>query len=280
MRFTVFRFEGIRDYILTAVLLVIALLFMVSSHNGGLNNIRKISFVTFSYLEEPLANIRVYREALKTNDRLRRQNVLLMDELSRLRSVKTQNESLKRMLGFKDTTKLNLIPVKVIGKDLTGMNNMLTVDVGTVDSVSVGMPLITPEGLVGQIIATSRHYSEVMPFSNMMFRVSSQIQGKRAYGIVSWDGHSPQRLEMLFVPKTVRVDTGMVVETSGDGNEYPSNIPIGKVTGKHFEKGKETQIIYLKPFVSLSTLAEGFIVRFRPDSAVSRLQTKIQGLFQ
>lgn len=280
MRSTILQVQGIRDYILTAFLLVIALVLMVGTHKGGLQNIQKISIVTLSYMEEPLANIRVYRKALKTNENLRRQNVLLMDELSRLRSVKAQNEHLRKMLGFRDTTKLDLLPVIIVGKDLTGLNNTLTVNAGKDDSVEVGMPLITPEGLIGQVILTAGQFSLVMPYNNLMFRISAQIQKTRAYGIVSWSGSGNERLEMNYVPQTVKVDTGMVIVTSGYGNQYPPNIPIGKVTGKHIEQGKETQTIFLKPFVSLDKLAEGFIVKFRSDSTISRMKMQIQNQYQ
>ncbi len=280
MRSTILQVQEVRDFIITAILLVIALVLMVSTQKGGLQNMQKLSIVTLSYMEEPLANIRVYRKALKTNEDLRRQNVLLMDELSRLRSVKAQNENLRNMLGFRDTTKLDLLPVMIVGKDLTGINNTLSVDAGSSDSVVIGMPLITPEGLIGQVILTADQYSAVMPYNNLMFRVSAQIQNTRAYGIVSWDGSNNEKLEMNYVPQTIKVDTGMVVETSGYGNQYPPNIPIGKVVGKRIEQGRETQTIYIKPFVSLDKLSEGFIVRFRSDSTLSRLKMQIQNQYQ
>ena len=280
MRSSILQVQEIRDFIITAILLVIALVLMVGTQKGGLQNIQKLSIVTLSYIEEPLANIRVYRKALKTNENLRRQNILLMDELSRLRSVKNQNEHLQRMLGFRDTSKLDLLPVIIVGKDLTGINNTLTINAGKKDSVHIGMPLITPKGLVGQVILAAGHYSAVMPYNNLMFRVSAQIQNIKAYGIVSWGGNSDKSLEMNYVPQTIRVDTGMVVETSGYGNQYPPNIPIGVVTGKHVEKGRETQTLFLKPFVSLDKLAEGFIVKFKPDTTRSRLKMKIQSQYQ
>lgn len=280
MRSNILQVQEIRDYILTAILLIIALVLMVTTQKGGLQNIQKISIVTLSYMEEPLANIRVYRKALKTNENLRRQNILLMDELSRLRSVKAQNEHLRKMLGFRDTSRLDLLPVMIVGKDLTGINNSLTVNAGSKDSIRVGMPLITPEGLIGQVTLTAGHYSLVMPYNNLMFRVSAQIQNTRAYGIVSWSGRGNQKLEMNFVPQTAKVDTGTIIVTSGYGNQYPPNIPIGKVTGTQVEQGKETQTIFLKPFVSLNNLAEGFIVKFRSDSTISRMNKQIQSQYQ
>lgn len=276
MRLPVVQVQGVRDHILTAGLLILALVLLVSRFRGGLENLRAGAVTVQSYINEPLSSIRVYREALKTNEHLRRQNILLMDEISRLRSLQHENGILRRMIGFRDTTNLNLFPVTIVGKDLTGINNVLAVDAGTADSVAVGMPLVNSDGLIGRVTITSSHFSEVMPYLNRLFRVSADVQGTKAYGIVSWDGENINRLVLDYVPQTIAVDSGMVVETSGYSNQFPAHIPIGIITKTEPEKGKETQKIYLQPFVSLSQLAEGFIIRYRPDSALVNINRHYQ----
>ncbi len=278
MRFKSFTLQDTKDHILTAVFLVIALALMVSRNEGGIRMLRSISITVMSYIEEPLANVRVYRQALKTNEELRRQNILLMDEVSRLRSMRRQNENLKKMLGYRDTTKLDLLPVMVVSKDLTGINNILTIDAGKDDSLRVGMPLVTTEGLVGRIILTSAHYSEVMPFYNRLFRISARVQANGAYGIVTWNGDSHQ-LNLNFVPQTIRIDSGMTVETSGYGDWCPPDIPIGYVVHTQPEEGRQIQQISLKPFVSLSTLSEAFVIRFMPDTTVVRIKKAAGGQY-
>ncbi len=76
-----------RDHFLTALILVLSLLLLTARHQDGIHKLRKVSITFFSYLEEPLSDFRSFREALKTNQYLRRQNVLLSDKLSRLRSA-------------------------------------------------------------------------------------------------------------------------------------------------------------------------------------------------
>jgi len=95
MRFRLPRISDAKDYILTALILASAISIMIARHDGGLQNIRKVSYTILSYLEQPLSTIRVYRQALNTNTYLQRQNVLLQDELSRLRSAEEQNRILR-----------------------------------------------------------------------------------------------------------------------------------------------------------------------------------------
>src|SRR5680860_1326228 len=103
------RISEAKDYILTALFLFFATALLICRNQGGIDNLRKVSITLFSYLEEPLSNIRIYRQALKTNTDLRKQNILLLDDLNRLRSAKQQNEALRNLLQFSRTS--NLTPV-------------------------------------------------------------------------------------------------------------------------------------------------------------------------
>ena len=273
------QIADVKDYIITAFILLLAIGMMVSRHDGGLQNLRKISVATLSYLEQPLSNIRVYRQAVSTNSYLHRQNILLQDELSRLRSVEQQNRILRSLLNLQQESSYPLVPVKIVAKDLISMNSSMTVSAGLSDGIEPGMPVINSDGLVGQIIISQNNFSQVLPYSNSMFRVSAQIEGTRAYGIVSWPDRGAKELVMLYVPETIPVEPGQVVQTSGFGNQYPAGIPIGVVTRIEPDDGVQTQTIYLEAFTDLYTIAEGFVVQFRPDTTIINLNAEQQELF-
>jgi len=273
------RLADAKDYIITALILLIATALMVSRHDGGLQNARKISVTVLSYLEQPLSNIRIYRQALTTNTYLQRQNILLQDELSRLRSADQQNQILQELLNLRDESEHSLIPVQIVAKDLRGLNNSLTVSAGTDDGIQQGMPLMNSDGLVGQVNFTAKNYSQVLPYSNSLFRVSARIQSSRAYGIVSWDGESENELILQYVPQTIPVNVGQIVETSGASNQYPAGIPIGEITAVEPGRGVETQTIYLRAFADLFTLSEAFVVAFEPDTTVNQLINQQEELF-
>ena len=279
MQFRVFKVENAKDYVITAIILVLAIAISISRNNDGLNVIRKVSITTVSFFEKPLSNIRVYRQALKYNKYLQQQNILLQDELSTLRSIKKENQELRKLLNYKNDSEFTLIPVRIIFKNLNGINNTFAIDAGTLKGIKIGMPLVTSDGLIGKIILTSNSYSQVMPYFNNLFRVSARIQETRSTGIVSWEKKNQTELVMDFVPKTVSIDSGFVIETSGFGNDLPGGIPIGRVTKTIEEKGKDTQRIYLSPFNSLSEVSEGFVIKFVPDSSLSPLSNKVNQLF-
>ncbi|HLR33345.1 MAG TPA: rod shape-determining protein MreC, partial [Fodinibius sp.] len=254
--------SDIKDHVITAVILITAVALMIGRHQGGLDHLRKMSVTLFSYLEEPFSSIRNYQQALKTNTYLREQNVLLLDELSRLRSADQENKRLRQLLEFSRESSLNLYPVQIIGKKLDPVSSSLTVDAGAKQGIESGMPLVGAEGLAGKIILTSQGYSQVMPFSNTLFKVSAKLQNSNAYGIVSWDDNSINELKLNHIPQTVDVDTGEVVVTSGYSNQFPPDIPIGKVSRTAPQEGKDTQEIFIEPFVDLYSMSGGFVIKF------------------
>lgn len=280
MRFRVFKVEHATDYVITAIILVIALSIAVSRHRDGLNTLRQASITVVSILEEPLSNIRIYRQALRTNTYLQRQNILLQDELSRLHTIEQENQELRKLLKYQNETNLDLEPVRIVSKEISTLNNMLTINAGSNDGIKTGMPVVTSDGLIGKVILTSPNYSQVMPYFHNLFRVSARIQETRSAGIVRWTGDNKNELVMDFVPKTVVIDSGYVVETSGFGNEFPSGILIGTVIRTEEQEGKDTQLIYLTPFTSLSEVSEGFVVKYQADSALNALHEQANELFR
>lgn len=280
MFFRTKQLEKIRDHVITVVILIMAVTIMVNRHEGGLNNLRKASVAIVSYLEAPLANVRVYRSALQTNTKLQQENVLLLDELSRLRSAREQNEILKEMLALKDTYEFDLHPVLIVSKNLTGINNSITINAGTDHGVRAGMAVINADGLVGQVIITGERFSQVLPLYNRLFRASVNIQSSRAYGVASWSGDNLFELVINFVPKTIPVEPGMIVETSGLSNQFPPNIPVGTVLRSVPEPGQDTQQIFIEPFASLYDVAEAFVVLFNPDPELSDIEHQFREIFE
>jgi rod shape-determining protein MreC len=273
------RLIEVKDTILTALLLVAALFLMAERTSGGLNNVRTVSVAFLSIIEEPLSQVSTYRQSLETNRYLQRQNVLLQDELNRLRSAESELQSLRSMLALKTAGQPDLIPAKVIAKQLTGLNNFITLDAGERQGVKPGMPVISSDGLVGTIILTGSGVSQVMPYANTLFRASARIQDSRAYGVAGWSRDQQRVLHLDYIPKTIPVNIGDIAETSGYGNRYPSGLILGEVIQTDSKPGEDTQRVLIRSKVELHTLSELFIIPFQPDSSVQTLQNLQEDLF-
>jgi rod shape-determining protein MreC len=280
MRFLQFDTDGISHYIHTFLVLFLALILGFTRNQESIQQLRLYSVTIASILEEPISNFRLYRNALQTNSYLQEQNILLQDELSRLRSISKENMELRSLLELKDKTSLKLEVTQIVAKQLNTINNSFTIDKGKNEEIRVGMPLINSDGLIGKILLVAPEYSQIMPYSHPLFRVSAQIQSNRANGIITWDASDPSYLQMDFIPKTVKIDTGMVIQTSGFGNEFPRGIPIGKVVDYHSQEGSNTQQLRIQPFSNLFDVTEAYVILFTPDSTIQAINTEFNALFE
>lgn len=269
-----------RVAILGALFLLISLALMVNRFSGGLESIRQVSLVFISSLERPLSAIRVYRQTLASNDVLRLQNVLLQDELSRLRSAEQENQILRNLLNFKSESDVDLTPARIIAKELNSLNNFLTIQAGSQDGIEKGMPVVHPDGLIGQVILVSDHYAQVMPFKNALFRVSGRIEESRAFGILKWASFENDLMIMEFVPKTIPVAKGQKVVTSGSSLQYPSGIPIGTILEIIETDGRDTWELLIQPHVQLNTVAESFVMLHKREAEVVELLNQQEELYE
>ena len=267
-----------KDTILAAILLVFALFLMAERTDGGLNNLRTVSLSFISLVEQPLSNLRIYRNALETNRYLQRQNVLLQDELNRLRSAESEIRSLRSLLGLREDSSSELIPAQVTGHHLTGLNNFLTLDAGAAQGIQDGMPVVSSNGLVGTVILTGSDVAQVMPYASTLFRVSARVEGSRAYGIARWSQQEQNLIYLDHIPKTIVIPLGETVVTSGMGNRYPAGITIGEVIGTEPEPGKDTQRVYVQSLTELRTLTELFVIPFLPDPETEWLQERQEAM--
>lgn len=268
------RLKDARETIIGVILLIAAVVMMVNRNQGGLENVRGFTLTMLSYLEQPLSTVRVYRQAMRTNTYLKRQNVLLQDEISRLRSLEQQNEILRQLLGYQTSSTHPLLAVTIVAKELNSLSNHLSIDAGRASGVGTGMPLVDSDGLLGQVTLVGEHFSQILPYKNALFRVSARVQGSRATGMVRWDGQSEDRLLLQYVPQTIPVQVGQVVETSGYSLQFPAGIPIGEIIRVEPQPSRDTWSIELRPYASLNRVAEAFVIQYEPSSDLVNLEER------
>ena len=163
---------------------------------------------------------------------------------------------------------------RVVSKDITEQTNLLTIDVGSRDSVEAGMPVINEQGIVGRVVLTSPRYSVVMPHQNTLFRVPGVIEALGREGIVRWDGQSVDQLTMDRVVKTEPVEPGMLVVTSPFSGVFPAGVPIGRVDTAYAAAGRNDYVIRLDPAAPISEVGFVYVLLTRPDPEQAILEAR------
>ena len=257
--------DRIRDWVLLSGLLAVAVIFMLAKNEPLVRGLRKVSLETTAWIESQLTWFGGYFQALKENALLREENIRLSSELARSREAGIENDHLRSLLAFDDSTSFDLLAARVVAKDITRQQNIFTINVGSTDSVAVGMGVIDERGILGKVVLVSPHYARIMPYLNTDFRVPAKIQHLNSFGIVRWEGDRSDRLLLEHIVKTEPVMREQLVVTSGYSETFPPGFSIGIIDSIATRPGRNEMSIFLKPSAPLYTAEHVFVIRQSPD---------------
>ena len=269
--------ERTREWFLFGALLLVSLVALVSSDGPLLRAARAGSLAVTARVEGLFSGVGRYTGALAENDRLRAETIDLAAEVARLRESRAENERLRSLLAFGDTLTVPRVPARVVAKDITRQQNLLTISAGRRDSVAVGMPVIDERGIIGKVVVVGSRYALVMPHQSTDFAVPGTIEVLGQDGIVRWDGVDYDRLLMEYVPKTEPVEEGMLVTTGGNSGVFPAGIPIGTVDSVFAAQGRNDFVIYLRPAAPISQASYVYVLLATPDPEIALLQEQARG---
>lgn len=266
--------ERSRDWVLFVALFSVSAGLFLYNDAAALRAARSASLSVTAPLERFFADLGRYGNALAENDRLRAESIELAAEVARLREARAENERLRSLLAFGDTLAYPRVPARVVAKDVTQQQNLLTISAGAADSVKVGMPVVDERGIIGKVVLTSAHYALVMPHQSTQFAVPATIDALQQDGIVRWDGVEYDRLLMEYVPKTEPVEEGQLVTTSGYSGVFPAGFPVGTVDSVFAGRGRNDFIIYLRPAAPISQANYVYVLLVEPDAEIDALRAR------
>src|SRR5207245_2213001 len=121
-----------------------------------------------------------------------------------------------------------------------------------------GMTVVTPRGLVGQVIEVTPNTSKVLLITDVSSSVDALVQSNRAKGVVN--GSRTANLTMTYIPQREKIQTGDRIVTSGLGGVYPSGVLVGMVTDVRQNDVDLFQDALVEPAVDFGRLEEVMII--------------------
>ena len=202
-------------------------------------------------------------EVKEENERLQDENARLREAKRKLIASASENRRLRKLLQLRDHLRGTMLAAQVIGKEVSPFFRVIRVrlDRGARDRVEAGMPVLTSEGLVGQVQRTSGRYSDVLLTADKTSAIDVVVQRTGARGMLKGTGdpqHYLCQLENLSRDADAKV--GDAIVTSGLGQRFPASILVGhiaKLTKRKFGLYQEAEIA---PAVNFSLLEEVLIM--------------------
>jgi rod shape-determining protein MreC len=229
----------VRVWAVTAVTPMARVLEFVREHTIG---------VAENYLV--LVNVRGENERLKQeNGRLKIENQFLKTELETADRVQA-------LAKFQQQTPSRTLPARIIGTGTGANSRVVFIDRGSVAGVRRGMAVITPDGIVGKVLASYPTASQVLLVTDATF-AAGVISGKnRVHGTVK--GLGQNKVKVDYIQNEEKVEAGEIFYTSGDDRVFPKGMPVGRVTVAR--PGQTFKDITLVPIAFQGGLEEVLVV--------------------
>lgn len=202
------------------------------------------------------------------------ENVALRATLDRLKLRNAELEGraaeadrLAALLNFRRKhAEVPMLAARVIGASPSASGRIAFLDRGSRDGVELNMGVITPEGVVGKVLAVYPATSQVLLLSDKDSGVGALLAGTRTHGPVRGTGE-PLRLGMEYVAKDVMVTAGEAILTSGQDRIFPKDLPVGTVLDVKADPRSPFQQIVVRPAAHLDRLEEVLVLLTRQELA-------------
>ena len=233
--------EAVRGAFMTVTTPVRYLGATISTPFQGLGNI----FANLTTNQATLSDLKA------ENERLQARNA----ELEESEQTATR---LQQLLDIKDTYNLQSAAARIISGSADSWSSTVTIDKGTADGLSVGMPVSASNGVIGQIVQCGATSSTVRLLTDESSSVSAMVQSNRAQGMVV--GSASGQVSLTLIRSSQTVNVGDVVVTSGLGGVFPKGLPIGKVTSVQNNPGSLYLDVVVEPFAHTESFEEVLVI--------------------
>ncbi len=193
------------------------------------------------------------------NTKLRGEVNQLRGEVQQLREELYRAGRLEEFSAYRFETGFTGMAAQVIGESPDPWTRTIIVNRGAQDGLKRSLPVVTPDGLVGNVIETSDHSSIVRLIVDRSSRVPVLVSRSRARAIL--EGESYSTCQLKYLDRTEDVQQGDIVITSGLAGIYPRGIEVGTITQILVKNHGLYQYAKVLPKATINRLEDVLIIR-------------------
>ncbi len=245
-------------FLLFVLLEGIALIMVISSDIEKKNAFFTSANSVSGYFNQKFNNWTAYFSLDKENESLREENSKLKNELEVLKS--TQRKTFSFKLDTSGAYRYEYLKARVIKNTVSRSKNFITLDKGELDGVEKDFGVISPDGVVGIIVATSKRYSLAISILNDRIGVSAKIKKNEFYGSVHWDGGDYSIANLSGIPNHLDLIVGDTIVTSGYSAIFPKDVLIGTISKLGKDESTNFYDLQIKLSADFKSLYNVYIV--------------------
>lgn len=208
-------------------------------------------------------------EALTTfkaeNEKLRQRIQTLEIERNNWLEAEATNRRLQRLLDFRSHLPVGSVAASIIANSASTWFQSCLLDKGSTDGVRKGMAVVTPLGVVGQVVAVTARTAKVLLLTDPNSGIDVLVQRTRTRGIVS--GSLENGTILKYVKRSADVRVGDRLITSGLGGIFPKGVMVATVIKVRKQNLGLFQYIEVMPAVNSEHTEEVIVVNAGTNGA-------------
>lgn len=159
---------------------------------------------------------------------LKQRNQYTVD-YTKMETLKAENETLKKELGFLQQRQLKGVFTRIIRRTVSNQTSTFVVDVGETDHIVLGSAVIVEDGMfVGKVTRVDQTQSVITASTDFQLATGVSLLNKtRTIGIA--EGSFGNLIELKFIPSDEVIHANDLVVTSGLEDYVPSGLIVGIV---------------------------------------------------
>ena len=199
------------------------------------------------------------------NDRLAAENAALRAQLAESYISYTDSVFVVNDTVYKQ--RYTYTEAQVMKNSWTQQNNYIMINKGSDHGVEPDMAVISPQGIVGIVVSTSRNFATVMPVLHSDSRNSVKVRRTGVSGSLVWDGLDYRYAQIVDITTAYQINEGDTIITSGQANDFPEGIPVGYVQSAEPNQGTGFYKVRLRLATDFNKLDHVYIIdnRFREE---------------
>ena len=179
---------------------------------------------TFNQLTQQFQNaVNIHEE----NNRLRKENALLLQWQSVARKLDTENRALRETTNYVLDAEASFITARVIADTGGAFAHSLLLNAGNRNGVRKGQAAVTGNGLLGRVADVGFRSSRILLITDLNSRIPVVIESTQSRAILA--GTNTDKPRLIHITPGAVITQGDRIITSGHGGAFSPGLPVGVV---------------------------------------------------
>lgn len=257
-----------KTFLLFILLFSIALSLTIQSHNYHRSKVINSANALSGGIYGISNSVDKYFDLDDNNKILLEENRILREQIFNLNSTANNTfiDSSYSQSKFKVTT------AEVYKNSYSLTNNYLTINKGSNDSIQQDFGVITSKGIVGIIDNTSGNYATVLSILNSNSKINAKLKATEHKGSLTWNGISPQIVQLEDISNFAPVKVGDTIETGGESSIFPKGIGVGIIESFETDISGDTYTLQVKLFNDMTNIGAVYILENIDRAEITKLE--------